>query len=282
MKCFFVSDMHGKTDRYEKLFSALLDEKPDCLFMGGDLLPHGFSYASDVDDFTLDYLQVGFLKLREKLGKEYPAVFLILGNDDPRVNEETFVEIEKEKQLWFYMHQRKVEFMGYQIYGYAMIPPSPFGLKDWEKYDISRFVDPGCVPPTEGVRSMEPDENPEFATIQKDLNKLADNNELSKSLFLFHTPPYQSKLDRAALDGKTVEYVPLDVHVGSIAVKQFIEERKPLLTMHGHIHESSRLTGQWKEKINSTLAFNGATDSKHLALIKFDTENMEAAERFLI
>jgi len=35
--------------------------------------------------------------------------------------------------------------------------------------------------------------------------------------------------------------------VGSIAVRRFIEERQPLLTLHGHIHESARLTGDWRE-----------------------------------
>ena len=59
------------------------------------------------------------------------------------------------------------------------------------------------------------------------------NNHLSRAVFLFHTPPYNTGLDRAALDGKKVNYVDLDVHVGSIAVRRFIESKQPLLTCTG-------------------------------------------------
>lgn len=42
-------------------------------------------------------------------------------------------------------------------------------------------------------------------------------------------------------------YAPMDVHVGSIALRRFIEARQPLLTLHGHVHESARLTGSWHQ-----------------------------------
>jgi Icc-related predicted phosphoesterase len=35
---FFVSDLHGKKDRYEKLFNKIEAEKPASVFLGGDLL----------------------------------------------------------------------------------------------------------------------------------------------------------------------------------------------------------------------------------------------------
>ena len=85
-----------------------------------------------------------------------------------------------------------------------------------------------------------------WGTIEKDLASLASDDSLDRAMFLFHTPPYDTPLDRAALDGKTYEHVPLDVHVGSIAVRRFIERRQPLLTLHGHVHEAARLTGEWK------------------------------------
>jgi hypothetical protein len=44
------------------------------------------------------------------------------------------------------------------------------------------------------------------------------------------------------------DHVPLDVHVGSVAVRRFIEDRRPLLTLHGHIPESALLTGSWRER----------------------------------
>ena len=129
------------------------------------------------------------------------------------------------------------------------MPPTPFRLKDWERYDVSRFVDPGCIPPTEGVRTMDTGEDIEYCTIMQDLQELAGDDDLENAIFLFHSPPYQTMLDRAALDGMMVDHVPLDLHVGSIAIRRFIEERQPLITLHGHIHESTRLTGSWREQI---------------------------------
>jgi len=35
------------------------------------------------------------------------------------------------------------------------VPPTPFLLKDWEKYDVSAYVDPGCVSPEEGYHRVE-------------------------------------------------------------------------------------------------------------------------------
>jgi len=35
--CFFVSDLHGKIDRYRKLFSEIITDEPSAVFLGGDL-----------------------------------------------------------------------------------------------------------------------------------------------------------------------------------------------------------------------------------------------------
>ncbi len=49
----------------------------------------------------------------------------------------------------------------------------PFLNKDWEKYDVSRFVDVGCVSPEEGFRSIPISVNElRFFTIKRDLEKL--------------------------------------------------------------------------------------------------------------
>ena len=78
------------------------------------------------------------------------------------------------------------------------------------------------------------------------------------------------------------DHVPLDLHVGSIAVRRFIEERQPMLTMHGHIHESTSITGEWKERMGNTLAMNAAHDKKELSLIRFDADDLVNVSRELI
>jgi len=282
-ECYFVTDLHGNLKRYEKLFQRIGEAPPEVLFMGGDLLPHGYYTPSEEGEgFIQDVLIEGFLNLRQKLQDRYPEVLLILGNDDPRINERKIKEAEQQYGIWHYIHNRKVPYSNYTIYGYSFIPPSPFGLKDWEKYDVSRFADPGCTHPYEGMRSVAPDYDMEYSNIKQDLEELVGDDDLRRSVFLFHSPPYNTPLDRAALDGKMVDHVPLDVHVGSIAIQRFIEARQPLLTMHGHIHEASRLTGHWNSRMGNTWLFNASIEDPQLALIRFDLENPANAVREVI
>lgn len=278
--CFFVSDLHGKQDRYRNLMEAVRREKPALVLLGGDLLPH--PRVSEFDDFLLEYLLPQLDELRQRMGEDYPCIGLILGNDDARCFE-TSAQEGDEQGYWHYLHMRSLDFGPWQIYGYSYVPPTPFLLKDWERYDVSRFVDPGCIPPTEGKRTIDiPQDEAEYATIQQDLERMTSGRDLSSAIFLFHSPPYKSKLDRAALDGKMFDHVPLDVHVGSIAIQRFIAERSPCVTLHGHIHESSSITGAWMEISGSVVSMSAAWDGPELALVKFRLSEPRSAERLLI
>jgi Icc-related predicted phosphoesterase len=278
---FFVSDLHGRTTRYTTLFDLVRQEVPKGVFFGGDLLPHGMdlSWRSSPNqaDFLEDFVLTELRQLKIELGERYPRMFFILGNDDPRIHEETLLAAEKESLLE-YVHGRKVAYGPFQIYGYSCIPPSPFQLKDWERYDVSRFVDPGCVSPEEGSRSAGPDNRAiRHTTIALELAELTGEDDLESAICLFHCPPYGGHLDRAALDGKSVDHVPLDVHIGSIAVQRFIAERQPLITLHGHVHESRSLTGHWQETKGRTKSFSAATEKDQLALVRFDPHDPDTA-----
>ena len=284
--CLFVADLHGKADRWSKLFDAIAREAPPAVFLGGDLLPNGLGWGRIADpshaEYVRDVLLTGLAPVRRALGDRWPAIFVIPGNDDGRIEEAAFLDAEREG-WWTWVQGRRVEWGGHVVYGYAFVPPTPFRLKDWEKYDVSRFVDPGCVSPEEGVRSVEvPEAEVRYGTIREDLDLLAGNDDLSRAVFLFHSPPYETVLDRAALDGRIVDHAPLDVHVGSVAIRRFIETRQPLLTLHGHVHESTRLTGGWRQRIGRTHCLGAAHDGPELALVRFDPGDLESAERLLL
>ncbi|MBP2681697.1 MAG: phosphodiesterase [Candidatus Krumholzibacteriota bacterium] len=284
-RCFFVSDLHGRVSRYESLFVEIEKKAPAALFIGGDLLPHALHRSSGgpvSENFIEDFIGPRLADLKAKMGERYPRIFTILGNDDPRAEEFACHVLEREG-LWSYIHEKRVELGDYTVYGYACVPPTPFHLKDWERYDVSRYVPHGSVSPEDGWRSIEVAPNViRYATIKEDLDRLAANAPLDKAVFLFHTPPHETALDRAPLDGKMFEGVPIDLHVGSIAVRRFIEARQPLVTLHGHIHESTRLTGKWRDKLGRTEMFNASHDGKELALVEFDLDILESAERRLI
>lgn len=280
IKCIFVSDLHGHRDRYEKLAREILEKAPGIVFLGGDLLPHSF-HRNFQEDFLEDFLYQIFLKLKNDLKDDYPRIYLILGNDDPWSAEERFIDLG-QGGTWQYLHNQKDEYLGYTFYGYANVPPTPFRYKDWERYDVSRYVDPGCIPPEEGIHTMQPAVDLEWATIQGELKALAGETIPEKTVFLFHSPPYKTHLDRAALDGRMIEHVPMDVHVGSIAIMRFIQQHQPWVTMHGHIHESSKITGHWRQQFGRTHSFSASWHGPELALVEFDLENPLDATRRII
>jgi len=259
----------------------MVRERPTAVFLGGDLLPFPWLQGPD-EDFIRDVLAVGLRGVRRTLGSAYPQVLLILGNDDGRSQESIMLD-DAFTGLWHYIHGRCHALQDYTVYGYSYVPPTPFQLKDWEKYDVSRYVPPGCVSPEEGVRTVPVEEHEiRLGSIAADLQELVGEASVERAVFLFHGPPHETNLDRAALDGKKVDHVPLDVHVGSIAVRRFIDRRQPYVTLHGHIHESARLTGSWRQQLGRTHLFGAAHDGPELALVRFDLDDPQSAERRLL
>ena len=283
----FAADLHGQRDRYRKLFARAAAERPAAILLGGDLLPGGSWAAGGSiaphDDFVGEFLAPELAALRAATAPDPPRVCLIFGNDDPRC-EETGALALAGRGLLEYAHGRRLTLGEWRLYGYACVPPTPFLLKDWERYDVSRYVDPGCVSPEEGLTTVPRNAaEVKWGSIAADLAALAPAGEdLSRAIFLFHSPPHETALDRADLDGRTFEHVPLDPHVGSLAIRRFIEQRQPLVTLHGHVHESARLTGTWRERLGATHCFSAAHDGPELALVRFTPEDPARATRELV
>jgi len=264
-------------NKYNSLFKEITISKPEAVFLGGDLLP-GPRHNLDTREFIQQFL---FMKMKESRQNHNTEFYLIMGNDDRRIYEEDIIK-ECGNGI-FYMHKRCIRLNVIFVVGYSHIPPTPFRLKDWERYDVSRYIGPGDLSPEAGARTVDVEPNKiKYSTISRDLDELASLSPPEKTIFLFHSPPYHTSLDRADLDGKTIDHVPLDVHIGSIAIKRFIEKQKPMLTLHGHVHESVRITGDWKEQIGSTYSFGAAHDGGELAIVYFDTARLDKAERKII
>jgi len=283
---FFVSDLHGVAARYRTLWDRARAERPAAIFLGGDLLPggllHGAHGGDHSGDFIDDFLAGGFMALHQALGDQAPRVFLVLGNDDPAAVLPAF-ERAASRGAWESIHLRQVKLGERPVYGYGCVPPTPFALKDWERYDVSRYVAPGAVSPEDGWRSVPMERHlVRFHTIHRDLDHLTGVDELAKAIFLFHTPPHDTNLDHAGLEGQQVDPVPLDSHVGSIAVRRLIERRQPWLTLHGHVHGSWRRSAGWKQKLGRTTMLSAAHDGPELALVRMDLDAPWDAERELI
>ena len=278
MKCLFVSDLHGNTKKINNLFNIIEKEKPDGVFIGGDIFPN--DYIIDITAFFNKHYIKKIKNLRDNKVKS--KFYIILGNDDPKIYEDLLSQAEKDNFI-HYVNNKAETFFDLFVVGYSYIPPTPFILKDWERYDISRYVDPGTISPEEGKRTIDIDLKVErYRSISEDLKELSKKSNPKKTIYLFHSPPYKTNLDRADLDDKIVDHVKMDVNVGSIAIKRFIENIKPFITLHGHVHESSRLTGSWKEKIGVTHSFSAAYEGSKLSVIFFDTDDLNNAFRKII
>ncbi len=282
--CHFAADLHGSLERYDKLFATAARERPVALFLGGDLLPGfggGLEPATD-GGFLFDALAPRLDQLRSATAPDPTRVFAILGNDDPRIEEPAMRELE-QRGLLVYAHGSRHPLLDHFVFGYACVPPTPFLLKDWERYDVSRHLDPADVSPEEGWRTVAlPPGEIRWQTIAQDLTGLVGTEDLARAIFLFHAPPYGTPLDRAALDGRMVDHAPLDVHVGSIAIRRFLEARQPLAALCGHIHESARLTGSWSVQLGRTVCLQAAHDGPELALLRFPLDRPGEASRELL
>jgi len=180
----FVSDLHGKKRRYNILFKIIEKEKPDGVFLGGDLLPGGFGININIDKFLQDFYLSKVSKLKQS-GIE-TRFFTILGNDDPRIFENILIDAEKDN-LIEYVHNHTVLFGNIFVTGYSYVPPTPFRLKDWEKYDVSQYVDLGATSPEKGIRTIDVSEDKiRYSTITEDLKELSKNAPVDKTIFLFH------------------------------------------------------------------------------------------------
>jgi uncharacterized protein len=60
-------------------------------------------------------------------------------------------------------------------------------------------------------------------------------------------------------------------------VRHCIEKHNPLLTLHGHIHESPYISGKWKDEINHSICINPG-NGKGLHAVTITIENNQIQE----
>ena len=105
-----------------------------------------------------------------------------------------------------------------------------------------------------------PREYPEEAIAERLEQLAAALAHPAGAIFNLHVPPYDSRLDTAPLLGqdlkvKTSMGGEVTAPVGSTAVRDAIERHQPLLSLHGHIHESGGAV-----RLGRTLAVNAGSE----------------------
>jgi Icc-related predicted phosphoesterase len=268
MRVCFTSDLHGHARLYAQLTELLQVERPDLLILGGDLFVDG-----DLDDplgTQVEYVNSQFLPLLRTWRAAAPSLQIacILGNHDWRCTEQELSRHNDQHELVLLNERRAWKLREVSFVGYSCTPPTPYWVKDFERLD--RPADP--IPETGGavwhadtgeVRKADPREHfTRLPSMAQDLAAAAAPAS-DRWILVAHAPPHDSKLD-------WLPNVPYPV--GSRAVRAFIETRRPLLSLHGHIHESPEITGEYAVTVGSTLAVNPGQSPTRLQAVVFDTD----------
>jgi uncharacterized protein len=96
------------------------------------------------------------------------------------------------------------------------------------------------------------------------LSELADQvRDPRQAVFMIHVPPYDSGLDTAPILDENLRPTVsagdiLRGPVGSTAVRRLIEERQPLLGVHGHVHEAA---GEYR--LGKTVCVNPGSEANN-------------------
>lgn len=273
----FATDLHGIEIHFLRLFRFVRDRGVRCVVLGGDLCPTGAAHGDfkQMQQSQRRFLKEFFLNQIRDLLSEIPDLqcLVIMGNDDFGANLDLLIEAE-ERGLLTVIHQKAVRIGDFQFLGYSHIPPTPFLIKDWEKYEnANRIIEPIAIPPEDGYYSIP---SPEKTTMADDLLLFTNKVQERKTIFVSHCPPYRTLLDQSLTDRYFFEGLRLDKHLGSIAIRDFIESAQPFVSLHGHIHESTSISGKFYDRIGNCLCFNGAffvDDAAATEIILFEAGN---------
>jgi hypothetical protein len=198
-----------------------------------------------------------------------------MGNDDWRANHDCLEAHDGE--LWRVIHGRTLTVDGCRIAGLSWVPITPFGVKDWERWEDGEMESPprldGWISGANGIVPHRFDPARRTPTIAEALAELSATTLPSETLFVLHSPPRQTACDMTA--SRT--------HVGSRAIRSFLERYQPPLVLSGHIHESPRVSSSYRDLIGRTVVVNpGQFGTSRLCGVWFEPGRAENTLRHTV
>ncbi|HEU5098467.1 MAG TPA: metallophosphoesterase [Roseiflexaceae bacterium] len=299
MRLAYSADLHGDIDSYRALLELAAAAGAQAAIVGGDLLPHAIALKSALQvqrDFIAERLRPLLAWFRGR----HPQidVYLLAGNDDWAGAIADLDQLERER-LAFPLHERVYSLIdkgpsgrgggegtkeqqalapspplpftpseGLWLAGYACVPLTPFSIKDYERRDD------GPLPPfsfgmayTSQGGEIQPTRAETIAaqpSIAEALAALARQSDPRRTVYVCHSPPANTPLDQ----------MPRGRHVGSKALRAFIEQHAPPLTLHGHIHESPAMSGRYAARLGRTWSINPGHDPLRFQAVTLDTDDL--------
>jgi Icc-related predicted phosphoesterase len=289
-RILYASDFHGSEASFRKYLSAALQYKADVLLTGGDLtgkamipIVHqgsgryvGHLFGRKEEPTTPEALE----KLKQTIRNVgfYPIVLepdeaAELEADSQKMGARFEQEMCARIKEWLVLFTEKLASQGVHLY---FLP----GNDDLFSIDtvIAEFEDSNVHNPDRkrywidehhelvglSYANMTPwkcNRDIEEADLARLLDEIAGMLEHpERAVMTIHVPPFDSGLDVCPELDEKLQIVHrggqvLMKPVGSTSVREMIERVQPLLTLHGHIHESPGHT-----RIGRTLAINAGSE----------------------
>lgn len=278
-RIFFATDLHGSEMCWRKFLNAAKFYDADVLICGGDMTGKAIvpiveedghftvTMAGQTQTVTADQVadvegqirRKGYYPLRMNVERLHEL------DQHPEKRADTFQQVMLDGvQRWMEMAKDKLGGSGVRIF------VCPGNDDEMEVDDVVRrsemvqlgegqileidgfsMISTGWSNHTPWKTHREETEEQLGERIEAMAKQVADP---SRAIFNLHCPPYKSGLDEApAIDAdlKLLHGGRALRPVGSTAVREAIEKHQPLLSLHGHIHESKGAV-----KLGKTLSIN--------------------------
>ena len=279
MKIFFATDIHGSEICWRKFLNAAAFYKADMVVLGGDVTGKIMVPITAYPGYWEVTIRGERRRLenREQLAEaerllrdrgSYPAIVtpdeLDALNSEGAITDRFNSEMTRSLDRWLDMADGKLHggeipciLNGGNDDIFDIDPileaSSCVTFAEGKVLDLDGFsmVSMGWTNPTPWDTHREAPEDELAAKIDAVASQIPD---LGRAIFNFHAPPYGTGLDEApALDAnlRPTHGGAVMKPVGSTAVRDAITRYQPMLSVHGHIHESRGVA-----KMGRTLAMN--------------------------
>jgi uncharacterized protein len=292
-RVFFASDFHGSQRIFRKFINAAKHYEADVLVMGGDVVGKlaipvireaNGNYRAHLmgtterlegqDDLQNFEDRIGTLGYYSKImdQDEYQAI-----QSDASAVERLFHELARERLAsWIELGETRLAGSGIKCFVIGGNDDDPEVLELLKTSNMESMVfcegkevqiDDDHTMISVGFSNRTPWKTPREVDdddLGKMIEDLADSvSDKQHAIFNFHVPPVDSTLDTCPmLDWTTspptqiVKAGQAVMHgAGSKAVRRAIESHQPLLSLHGHIHESGGVV-----KIGRTTSVNPGSE----------------------
>jgi len=135
MRLLFITDLHGDSRKYDKLYKTAQQHHVDMIVNGGDMLPKNGNLFQQ-DQFITRYLHAHFQRF-EQAKLHY---LCYLGNDDLKIFDSIFEETCQQYQYIQNLAQRKVMIHDIEFIGMNWVVDYPFRLKDRCRKDTPDYI----------------------------------------------------------------------------------------------------------------------------------------------